>query len=106
MAPQVILSQLARFFNNLLIAKGFEPGRGQDGELAKATGTSPYFVKDLHRFKRNYSIQELENALENLRQVDYSLKTHSIQQDLLMELLLLQIVEGFSAERLPFAKTM
>ena len=64
--PQVILSQLARFFNNLLIAKGFEPGRGQDGELAKATGTSPYFVKDLHRFKGNYSIQELENALENL----------------------------------------
>ncbi|RMD98147.1 MAG: DNA polymerase III subunit delta [Calditrichaeota bacterium] len=103
MPVQVILSQLARFFNNLLIATGFQPGPKHDATLAKLTGVSPYFVKDLHKFKKKYSVQEVENALENLRQVDYSLKTFPVKEDLIMEQLLVHITRGYSASQLPFA---
>ncbi len=101
---QVILSQLSRFFHNILIAYGFRPGQAQDRELASATGISPYFVRDLHKFKRRYTVQEIENALENLRQVDYSLKNFRIQEDVLMEQLLIQIVKGYPSGYLPFAE--
>ncbi|MDQ7064097.1 MAG: DNA polymerase III subunit delta [candidate division KSB1 bacterium] len=101
---QVVISQLARFFHNVLIAYGYRPGQAQDRELAAATGVSPYFVRDLHKFKRHYTVQEIENALENLRQVDYSLKNYRVQDDVLMEQLLIQIIKGYPSAYLPFAE--
>lgn len=99
---QVILFQIAKYLTNLLIAKGFSPGQ-DDGGLAKLTKTHPYFVKDLHRHKRKYSDVDLENALENVRQVDYITKTYPVQEGLIVQQLFTHIMRGFSAKRLPFS---
>jgi len=101
MPTQVILFQIAKYFTNLLIATGFTPGRS-DGELAKLTQTHTYFVKELHKHKRKYSVLELENALENIRQVDFVLKTFPVRENLLIQQLFTHIVRGFSTKQLPF----
>ncbi len=100
--PQTILFQLTRFFTNLMIATGFKPGGQNDSELAKLTRTHVFFVKDLHRFKQKYTIGMLENALENIRHVDFALKTFSVDQSMLVQLLFIHIVRGYPANRLPF----
>lgn len=99
---QVMLFQIAKYLTNLLIAKGFSAGPN-DGELAKLTKTHPYFVKELHRHKRMYSDSELENALENVRQVDYISKTYPVQEAFIVQQLFTHIMRGFSAQRLPFS---
>lgn len=103
MAAQVVLFQLTRFFTNLLVATGFRPQPQDNAELARITGTHSYFVRDLHKFKRKYSVQELESALENLCQVDYLLKSTSVDESVLMHQLFVHIVRGYPAKRLPFA---
>ncbi|MFQ5633069.1 MAG: DNA polymerase III subunit delta [bacterium] len=102
MAIQAILFQISKYFTKLLIATGFAPGKS-DGELAKLTQTHTYFVKELHKHKSKYSGLELENALENIRQVDFVLKTFPAQENLLIQQLFTHIVRGFSAKRLPFS---
>lgn len=103
-AAQIILFQLARYFTNLLIALDYDAGTKSDAELAKVTNTHPYFVKEFHQHKRKYSLQLLENALENIRQVDYTLKTFSIDESVLIQQLFIYIVKGYPAQRLPFAR--
>lgn len=103
MPPQVILFQIAKFFANLLIATGFSPGQQADSELAKLTQTHSFFVKDLHKYKRKFSGDELESALENIRQVDYVLKTFPVQESLIMQQLFTHIARGFPVKQLPFS---
>jgi len=100
---QVILSWLSRFFVNLLVAYDYGNDQAANRELAQITGVSPFFVRDLHRFKRRYNFQEIQNALENLRQVDYSLKNYAIDEGRLLEQALVQIVKGWPATLLPYA---
>jgi DNA polymerase-3 subunit delta len=102
MPTQVILFQIAKYFTNLLIATGFTPGQQADSELARLTQTHSFFVKDLHKHKRKFSGDELESALENIRQVDYALKTFPVQEGLIMQQLFTHIVRSFPAKQLPF----
>lgn len=101
-SAQAILFQLGKHFANLLVATGYKPG-AQDSVLARITKTHAYFLKNLHRHKRNYAVRELENALENIRHADYVLKTFPVQEAMLMQQLFIHIVKGFPAARLPFA---
>lgn len=98
-----IIAQLSRFFTNILIATGYGTSRQESSELAKKTKMSPYFVNDLHKFKRNYSAEELLSALENIRHIDYILKQFPVHSESIMELLFVQIVKGYSVDKLPYA---
>ncbi|KAA3610630.1 MAG: DNA polymerase III subunit delta [Calditrichaeota bacterium] len=98
-----IIAQLSRFFTNILIATGFDTSRQSTAELAKKTRMSSYFVNDLHKFKRQYSAEELLSALENIRHIDYILKLFPVNPESIMEMLFVQIVKGYPAERLPYA---
>ena len=98
-----LLAQLSRLFTNILIATGFDTSRQSNATLAQKTKMSPYFVNDLHKFKRKYSVGELFSALENIRHVDYILKLFPVNPESIMELLFVQIVKGYPAKRLPYA---
>ncbi|KAA3656279.1 MAG: DNA polymerase III subunit delta [Calditrichaeota bacterium] len=98
-----IIAQLSRFFTNILIATGYGTSRQESADLAKKTRMSPYFVNDLHKFKRNYSTEELLSALENIRHIDYILKQFPVHPESIMELLFVQIVKGYPADKLPYA---
>ena len=100
--PQAIILHLAQFFHNLLITSGFKPSAKSDDELAKLTSTSRYFIRDLYQFKARYSVAEIENALEILRQVDYSLKNYSVNDKMMLEQVIIQIVKGYPAHELAF----
>ncbi len=101
MNAQAIIFQLAKFFTNLLIARDFSAGN--KAELAKLTRTSIYFVGDLISFSKRYSLSELTGAIDNLRMVDYNLKTWPVDENLMMEMLFTNIVKGYEARHLPFA---
>lgn len=102
-SSQMLIARLTRLFTNILIATGFESGYQNEARLAQLTRMSPYFVRDLHKFKQKYRIPEIENALENLRHVDYALKTFPVDERLLFEQMLIHIVKGYPARSLPYA---
>jgi len=105
-SAQAILFQLAKFFTNILISTGFQSSQTDNAKLAKITRMHSYFVRDLHKFKQRYSVSELENALENIRYVDFSLKNFPVKETLLLQLLFVNIVKGVPYNLLPFSKEM
>ncbi len=98
-----LIAQMSRLFTNILIATGFDTSRQSSTTLAQKTKMSPYFVNDLHKFKRKYSVDELFSALENIRHIDFILKLFPVNPESIMELLFVQIVKGYPARRLPYA---
>ena len=64
----LVIGTVFSFFKKLLI---FHKTRAKDKyELAKSLGVSPFFISDYQRAARNFSFQEVKDAIELLYQYD------------------------------------
>jgi DNA polymerase-3 subunit delta len=95
-----IISSLARYFGQLHLAQGL-PGRRDQTQLAEKAGVHSFFAERLQKAAQNYSPAEVGNALEVLLHTDYLLKTQSVDEPLVMRLMLIAIVRCFSPGFLP-----
>ncbi len=74
----LLLSILFKFFKNLLIITEVKKNTSERGELSKAIGINPFFLDDYLLGLRNYSKDEIENALIEIVKVDQIFKTSSL----------------------------
>jgi DNA polymerase-3 subunit delta len=88
-----MIVQLTRHFVHLLkINEGYRQGKRSANELMKMTGLSYYFVNDMMRQAKNFSIEQLRNSFEILAEADLHLKTGYQKPDMVMELLLFKLI--------------
>jgi DNA polymerase-3 subunit delta len=100
-----IVYGLSRHFGNMYVAHGFGRGREDMAQLAARTKINQFFIPQLVRAARAYSIAEIAHALEVLRLCDYSLKTQSLSELLTLRLAIITIVRQVPLRYLPFVRS-
>jgi len=99
-----IVYGLSRHFGNMYVAHGFGRSREDQSRLASRTRISPFFISQLLRAANAYSLAEISHALEVLRYCDYSLKTQSLSDTLILRLAVIAIVRQVPVRYLPFGR--
>lgn len=88
-----IIIQLTRHFVHLMkISEGYRQGKRSVNEFMKITGLTYYFVNDMMRQAKNFSIEQLRNSFEFLAEADLHLKTGYQKSEMVMELLLYKLI--------------
>ncbi len=70
----VILAQLGPRVRELLMAADHQAGHGAPADLVKLMGVHPYRVEKADRAARNWTVPELEDALEGVLELDAAVK--------------------------------
>lgn len=92
--PVKTLVMISRQLRLILAAKSLDnQGYGQ-GELISALGVHPYVCQKIFRQARNFSIEQLEQALETCLEVDLALKSGRGLPSMLLELAIISIGAG------------
>ena len=83
-----ILHMIVRQLRNMLKYKILKESGYGSGESLKKMGISPYEYKKVSQQSNNFTITQLENALEYALDTDRKIKSTSIEDKLLMEILI------------------
>lgn len=89
-APSYIMYMLVRHFNILLQVSSINGM--EKNEIAKKVGISPYFVGNYQRQAARFSKQQLKQALEKSLELEQMFKTGSLNDQISVELLLVEII--------------
>ena len=74
-APLKILGGVARHYRQLWQVRELLDRKTPQGELAKASGINPYFLKKVLDQARNYRVSELQVAFERMLELDLAFKS-------------------------------
>lgn len=91
-SEQMILAMLVRYFTILWRLTELRSRTGDNNELARAIGISPYFVNEYLAALNRYPLQNIRAAFEHLLETDVTLKTTRIDSRLAIEMMVLGIV--------------
>ncbi len=90
-----MIVQLTRHFINLIkINENIRRGQRSVSELMKATGLAYYFVNDMIKQSKNFTVDQYRKTFSYLAEADLHLKTSYQRADLVMELLLYKLIKG------------
>ena len=84
-APLLVLAMLARHFRQLWRVRELLDRKLASGEIAKAAGINPYFVKKVVEQARNFRTTELKGIFEQLFQLDLAFKSGGGKPAVLLE---------------------
>jgi DNA polymerase III subunit delta len=90
-APLMVLTMLARHFRQLWRVRELLDGKVSSGEIGKAAGINPYFVKKVVEQARNYRTAEIREIFERLFQLDMAFKTGGGKPAVLMERMIMEV---------------
>ena len=90
-APLMVLTMLARHFRQLWRVRELLDSKVSSGEIGKAAGINPYFVKKVVDQARNYRTTEIKGILERLFQLDMAFKTGGGKPAVLMERMIMEV---------------
>jgi DNA polymerase-3 subunit delta len=94
-SPTGMIIQLMRHLVNLMkINENIRKGKRSINELMKVTGLSYYFVNDMMKQSKNFTIEQYRNSFSYLAEADLHLKTGYQTPGLVMELLLYRLIKG------------
>jgi DNA polymerase-3 subunit delta len=88
--PMRILFLLSKQFRQLLLAKKFSEESLSVQEIAPRLGVPVFAVKNLTACARSYSVEELENILEESVDSEEAVKTGTLDDVLSVELLIIK----------------
>ena len=99
----VVISTLARYFNQLYLAKAL--ARRQDlNTLAEKAGVHSFFAERMQKAASGYESEALLNAFDVLQHVDYLAKSQNISQALLLRLAVVAIIKNIPPRYLPLPR--
>ncbi len=94
-SPTGMIIQLMRHLVSLMkINENIRKGKRSINELMKVTGLSYYFVNDMMKQSKNFTIEQYRNSFSYLAEADLHLKTGYQTPGLVMELLLYRLIKG------------
>lgn len=88
----LVTNQLLKYFRNLLVVIDFVQTNHTKEQIAREIGISPYFFDDYAQGAKNYSKTEIQKTIEDIINVDNSLKTSSVNPLYLFTELLIKII--------------
>lgn len=88
--PMRILFLLARQFNLLLQIKELEQYGWKQTDMAKKTGLQSFVVRNYSNFARQYTIQQLKDAVEEFTATEEDVKNGKLKDVMSVELLLVK----------------
>lgn len=89
--PIKILALMARQFRNMLLIKQLAEQGMPQGQIASTLSMSPYAVKINADQARAFSAARLQDAMCDLADIDYKMKTGQIDKAMALELFMLQL---------------
>lgn len=95
-APTVIIYMLGRHFTILMKVKELIRKRQPELQIAKEVGVNQFFIKDYINQQQNYSMADLQSAIQFLMDADIKMKTSYQRANLVMDLLLYQITQNIT----------
>lgn len=90
-APLFILGMMTRHFRQIWTVRALLDRRTPQGEMAKAAGINPYFIKGVVEQAQNYKAPELKGLFERFFETDLALKSGGGKPAILMERLVMDI---------------
>lgn len=88
-----MIIQLTRHFVNLIrINENIRKGQRSASELMKVTGLGYYFINDMIKQSKNFTVDQYRKTFNYLAEADLYLKTSYQKPDLVMELLLYKLI--------------
>jgi DNA polymerase III subunit delta len=88
-APLKVLGAVARHYRQLWQVRELLDKKVPSGELAKAAGINPYFLKKVTDHARNYQVGELKQVFERMLELDVAFKSGG-REDALFERFVMQ----------------
>ena len=92
-APLRVLGAVARHYRQLWQVRELLDRKIPQGELAKASGINPYFLKKVTDQARNYKVSELRLVFERMLELDLAFKSGG-RADALFERFVIQCCKG------------
>ncbi len=90
-APGMIISQLARHFQRLIILKELKADRKSNDDIAKVIKCHPFFVKNYTQQANKFDWVQINKVFKLLLETDVELKSSRQKPILLLELFLLKL---------------
>lgn len=95
-APTVIIYMLGRHITILMKVKELIRKHQPELQIAKEVGVNQFFIKDYINQQQNYSMTDLQSAIQFLLDADIKMKTSYQKANLVMDLLLYQITQNIT----------
>lgn len=92
MEPIQIIAMVNKYFNSLARLNELIATNTNEFQVARIMGTHPFYLKDYHQARRNYSDKNLVSAFSALLKADISIKTTSIDDQTLLTVLISEII--------------
>jgi DNA polymerase III subunit delta len=92
-APLRILGAVARHYRQLWQVRALLDRKIPSGDLAKAAGINPYFLKKVTDQARNYKVSELKLVFERMLELDLAFKSGG-REDALFERFVMEACKG------------
>lgn len=92
-ATGMIIQLMRHFVNIIKINENMRKGNQSTNDLMKATGLNYYFVNNMIKQSKNFSLEQYRNSFSCLAEADLHLKTGYQKPELVMELLLYRLIK-------------
>ena len=92
MEPIQIIAMLNKYFAGLARLPELTASNTNEYQIARILGTHPYFLKDYHQARKVYSDKHLATAFSALLKADISVKTTSIDDNTVINVLIAEII--------------
>lgn len=92
MEPIQIIAMVNKYFTSLARLNELTATNTNEFQVARIMGTHPFYLKDFHHARRNYSDKNLVSAFSALLKADISVKSTSIDDRTLLAILISEII--------------